>query len=91
MTLPEGMAMDSDDEEDLVAIQWAKDIVSNIRRDEQDGMILPHGWEFSLLSSPGQKMFDVSQTIGRYSKEIAISTLSQFIMLGMERTGSYAL
>ena len=91
MTLPEGMSMDSDDEEDLIAIQWAKDIVSNIRRDEQDGLILPFGWEFALLSSPGQKMFDVSQTIGRYSKEIAISTLSQFIMLGMERTGSYAL
>ncbi len=91
MTLPEGMKVDDDTEENKVAVQWAKDIVTNIRRDEQAGLVLPFGWAFELVASPGSKQFDVNKTIDRYSKEIAISLLAQFIMLGMERTGSYAL
>ena len=89
ITLPEGMKTEGDENE--VAINWAKKILSNIRVDEQDGILLPHGWEFKLVSSPGAKQVDVSAIINRYAKEIAISMLAQFIMLGMERTGSYAL
>ena len=91
ITLPEGLKMDDDSEETKAAIAWAKKLVTNIRVDEQDGIILPYGWEFALVSSPGQKQFDTTSVINRYSKEIAISFLAQFVMLGMERTGSYAL
>lgn len=91
MKLPEGMKVEDESDENATAIKWAKDIVTNIRRDEQAGLVLPFGWEFDLVSSPGSKQFDVNKTIDRYSKEIAISLLAQFIMLGMERTGSYAL
>lgn len=91
MKLPEQMKVEDDTDENAVAIKWAKDIVTNIRRDEQAGLVLPFGWEFELVGSPGTKTIDVNKTIDRYSKEIAISLLAQFIMLGMERTGSYAL
>ena len=91
MKMPEGMKMDDDSTETSAALDWAKKIVTNIRVDEQDGLILPYGWEFSLISSPGQKQFDTTAVINRYSKEIAISLLAQFTMLGMDRTGSYAL
>ncbi|HUV84093.1 MAG TPA: hypothetical protein VMV86_00195, partial [Methanosarcinales archaeon] len=91
ITLPEGMKVDDPTTEEDVAITWARSIVSNIRNDEQAGLVLPYGWEFGLVSSPGQKQVDVGQIIGRYSKGMAISILGQFIMLGMERTGSFAL
>lgn len=91
ITLPEGMKMNDDSVETTEALTWAKKLVTNIRVDEQDGVILPYGWELELLSSPGQKQFDTTAVVNRYSKEIAISLLAQFVMLGMERTGSYAL
>ena len=83
--------MDDDSTETSAVLDWAKKIVTNIRVDEQDGLILPYGWEFSLVGSPGEKQFDTTAVINRYSKEIAISLLAQFTMLGMDRTGSYAL
>ena len=91
LTPPENFKMDSDDEETKVALKWAKDIVSSIRRDEQDGLLKPFGWEFELVGSPGKRQFDTTATINRYNKEIAVTVLAQFVMLGMERTGSYAL
>ncbi len=91
INLPEGMKIEDPSEENETAIKWAKDIVTNLRNDEQAGLVLPHGWEFKLTSSPGTKQIDVNQVVLRYSKEIAITILAQFIMLGMERTGSFAL
>ena len=91
LTPPENFKMNSDDEETKLALKWAKDIVSSIRRDEQDGLLKPFGWEFELIGSPGKRQFDTTTTINRYNKEIAVTVLAQFIMLGMERTGSYAL
>lgn len=88
---PENFKMDSDSDETKVALKWAKDIVSSIRRDEQDGILLPFGWEFELVGSPGKRQFDTTTTVNRYNKEIAVTVLAQFVMLGMERTGSYAL
>lgn len=91
MTCPEGFNIASVATEDQLAIKWAKDIVSNLRNDEQAGVLLPAGWKLELLASPGKKQFDTSAIINRYSKEIAVTVLAQFILLGMERTGSYAL
>jgi len=91
MTMPEGTKLDDDNDETTTAIDWAKKIITNIRNDEQAGILLPYGWEFDLIGSPGEKMFDTSSIIKRYSVEISVTILAQFIMLGMERTGSYAL
>lgn len=91
LTLPEGMNMQDDDDKVQAAITYAKRLISNIRRDEQDGILLPNGWNFELLSSPGSRQFDTVSVINRYNKEMAVTVLAQFIMLGMERTGSYAL
>jgi hypothetical protein len=91
LTMPEGMKVDDDNVETAVAISWAKKILMNIRNDEQAGLLLPFGWVFELVASPGAKTFDTSAVIKRYSTEIAVTVLAQFIMLGMDRTGSYAL
>ena len=91
LTPPEGFKFDSDDANSQEALVWAKRIISSIRRDEQDGLIKPRGWDFELVSSPGKRQFDTTEIINRYNKEMAVTVLAQFVMLGMERTGSYAL
>jgi hypothetical protein len=44
-----------------------------------------------LLSTQGRRQWDVGAIIERYEKRMAMSVLAQFIMLGMQQVGSYAL
>jgi hypothetical protein len=80
----------------------SKDIVTNIRVDEQHGVVIPHpklgtvgntgqGVLLELLSTGGRRQWDVGNIIDRYDKRKALSALAQFIMLGMQQVGSYAL
>lgn len=71
--------------------KWAQSVISNIRRDEQEGVLLPYGWEIKLLESGGSRQFDVGAVIERYDRKIAGSVLADFITLGHEGVGSYAL
>jgi len=91
ITLPEGVDPESEDTAVQAQIEAAKRVIANVRRDEQEGLLVPYGWEFDLVSSPGTRQFDTTAVINRYNKEMAVTILAQFIMLGMERTGSYAL
>jgi hypothetical protein len=76
-----------------------KDIVTNIRRDEQEGVIWPMQYdengkpryELKLLSTGGTRQFDTDKVINRYKSEIAMSVLADFILLGHEKVGSFAL
>lgn len=79
--------------------ELAKDIVVNLRNDEQAGIVIPHpkqnnegqGVLLELLSANASRSHDVSEVITRYDKRKTLAVLAQFIMLGMERVGSYAL
>ena len=79
--------------------ELAKDIVTNLRNDEQAGVVIPHpkmnaegqGILLELLSANASRSHDVSGVIERYDKRKTLTVLAQFIMLGMERVGSYAL
>lgn len=96
--LGEGTTLGSDPNSD-----WsiAKDIVVNLRNDEQTGVVIPHpklgsgtegrGVLLELLSTGGRRNWDVGAIIERYDKRKALSVLAQFIMLGMQQVGSYAL
>ena len=71
----------------------AKDLVVNVRMDEQAGIVIPHqkmnsdgnGMLFELVSSAGQRAHNVGDIIERYDKRKALVVLAQFIMLGMDR------
>lgn len=80
-----------DDEESKAMLARAEAIVTSIRRDSQEGLVIPDGWEISLLSAGGKRNFDTNQIIERYDKRIAMTTLSDFILLGQQSTGSFAL
>lgn len=90
---PEGI--DLWDEADPVATavrREAEIIVQSIRRDEQEGVLLPFGWNLSLLASAGKRNFDTTTVIGRYNNSIAMTMLGDFIVLGHNnRYGSFAL
>lgn len=74
-------------------------IVTNVRNDEQAGVIFPAAYDangkllydFKLLSTGGTKQFDVDKTIQRYDHRIAMSALADFILLGQGSSGSKAM
>lgn len=76
-----------------------KNIVRNIRRDEQEGVIMPGDrdasgnplYELKLLNSAGTRQFNTSEIATRYDQRIAMTVLADFILLGHDKVGSYAL
>ncbi len=74
-------------------------IVQNIKRNEQEGVIFPMMYDdngkemfsLELLSSGGSRQFDTDKVIARYDQRISMSVLSDFILLGHEQVGSFAL
>lgn len=76
-----------------------KKILRNVRRDEQEGVLLPLAYDengnklltFELLSSAGQRQLDTDKILNRYNKLIAMTCLADFILLGQQAVGSFAL
>ena len=76
-----------------------KNMTVNVRRNEQEGMVFPleyddqghQLYDFKLLSSGGSRQFDTNAVISRYDHRIAMTMLADFILLGQEKVGSYAL
>lgn len=74
-------------------------IVQNIKRNEQEGVVFPlmfdengnEMFKLELLSSGGTRQFDTDKVITRYDQRIAMSVLTDFILLGHERVGSFSL
>lgn len=89
-------AATEDAQRQLAAI---KEIVTNIRRDEQEGVVWPlvfddaghEMYQLELLTSGGARQFDTGAIIQRYEQRIAMTVLADFILLGHEAVGSYAL
>lgn len=69
----------------------AERLVKSIRRDRNEGIVLPSGWELALLSAGSTRQFDTNAVINRYDQRIAITMLSDIVMLGADKVGSFAL
>ena len=75
------------------------DIVQGIKRNEQEGIVFPLAYDESgnqmfkleLLNSGGQRQFDTDKIISRYDQRIAMTALADFILLGHDNVGSFAL
>lgn len=68
-----------------------ENMVRQIRRDEMEGIVLPDGYKLELLSSGGTRQFDTNAIIERYDTRIAMTVLADFILLGHQKVGSFAL
>lgn len=83
----------------LAVLTAVQNIVSNIKRNEQEGVVFPvvfddsgnRMFDLTLLSSGGSRQFDTDTVITRYDQRIAMTILSDFILLGHERVGSFSL
>lgn len=80
-------------------LSQAQKLVSNIRVDDQMGVVLPMAFddkgnklvELALLKSAGPKQTDASATITRYNQDILNTVLAGFVQFGQTPTGSRAL
>ena len=92
---PADMDIWAEDAEMQAALARAEHIVSSIRRDSREGLVLPggkeNGWQLELLSSGSRRQFDTNAIIDRYDKRIATSVLADFVMMGQQAVGSFAL
>lgn len=89
---PEGMDLwDTEDEDMAAVLASAQNIVTNIRRDQKEGLVMPNGWKLELLSAGNRRQFDTNQIIERYDKRIATTVIADFVLLGQTGVGSYAL
>lgn len=89
---PEGLDLDNkDDPKAVEARNTAVRLVTSIRRDRNDGVVMSNGWELKLLSTGGTRQFDTNAIINRYDQRIAITLLADIIMLGADKVGSFAL
>lgn len=95
---PQIMASDASAQERAI-YEVVKDILVNVRRDEQAGIAWPLAYDengnelykFELLSAGGARQVDTDDIINRYDRGIAGSLLADFILLGHEQHGSFAL
>ena len=77
-----------------------RDMIQKIRRDEYEGVVIPSetdmdgnptGFKLSLLNSGGRRPMDVDSIVKRYESRIALSVLGEFVLLGLDGVGSFAL
>lgn len=98
MVPPELLAQDAStaEKQNLAMI---KQIVTNIRRDEQEGVVFPNLYddngkplyELKLLSTGGQRQFDTDKIIHRYDMRIARVFLADFLLIGQEKVGTSSM
>lgn len=89
---PQDLDLWNEDDERMVALRTrAEELVASVRRDSEEGMLLPYGWELTLLSSGSSRQINIGETIDRYDNRIAITMLSDIILIGNNKAGSFAL
>ena len=66
-------------------------LVQSVRRDQSEGVVIPDGYKLELLASGGTRQFDTNAIIDRYDSRMAMTVLADFILLGHQKVGSFAL
>ena len=87
------------DDDQKASLAATKEMVVNIRRDEQEGIVMPMAFDengnllmkLELLQGAGTRQFDLDKIMVRADRAIAASMLADFMMLGHEGSGSFAL
>jgi hypothetical protein len=98
--VPPQLLSDSATSAETQALNAIKEIVRNIRRDEQEGLVFPLAYDhetgnlaydIKLMSTGGRRQFDTNVIIGRYDTRIAMTMLADFLLVGHDRIGAQAL
>lgn len=92
ITAPAGLDLfDTNNSKAVETKNAALKLVSSIRRDRNEGIVLSDGWKIELLSSNSARQFDTNSVINRLDQRIAITMLSDIVMMGGDKVGSFAL
>jgi hypothetical protein len=98
--VPPQLLSDNATAQESAALTAIKQIVRNIKRDEQEGIVFPMAYDpdtgnpaysLELLSTGGRRQFDTNAIIARYDQRIAMSVLADFVLLGHDKIGTQAL
>ena len=98
--VPPQLLSDNATSAETAALNAIKELVRNIKRDEQEGIVFPLAYDpdtgnlaydLKLLSTGGRRQFDTNAIIQRYDQRISMSVLADFILLGHQATGTQAL
>jgi hypothetical protein len=88
------------DPENSAAFQAYKAMARDIRRGEQEGVILPsdrpdggqhYHYDLQLLTSGGKREFNVPEMVATHTRMMATVLLTDLLLMGHEKVGSYAL
>ena len=71
-------------------LNYAKKMITGIRRDSNMGVIKPYGWVLELMRAGGGDPVDTGKVIDRHNWAIARCVLAQFLEQGRQQTGSYS-
>jgi len=83
---------DPDDPRMVKLLTWATELVNGLRQDRNHGLVLPFGWDLKLLSpSSGSQGLNTDTVIHRHESRMAVTMLADLVLLGSDRTGSFAL
>lgn len=90
---PEDLDIFDETDPEMVKLKnLAEQLVSSVRRDANEGLILPAGWEMSLLASGSNRQINIGDVIERYDNRIAITMLSDIVLIGNgSKAGSFAM
>lgn len=98
--VPPQLLSNNASQQEQAALAAIKQIVRNIKRDEQEGIVFPlaydpdtkmPAYELKLLSTGGRRQFDTNEIVTRYDQRISMTVLGDFLLLGHEGVGTQAL
>lgn len=82
------------------SLAYFKKVVTGLRRDEQEGVVMPllyddkgnKLFDLQLLTAQGgRRQVDLSPALQRYYAQMAMTVLADFLMIGHEKVGSWSL
>ena len=85
--------------QEVAARNAIQSLIRGIKRNENEGVLFPLAYDangretykLTLLSSGGSRQFNTDAIVARYDQRIAMVVLADFILLGHEKVGSFAL
>lgn len=90
---PDVPLFDPNNEEMVEMLNWAQELIDGLRQDRNHGIIIPNtDWQLKLLGVDGAgRNIDTDTVIRRHESRIAMSMLADVVVMGGDRTGSFAL
>jgi len=97
--VPPSMLSSTATSAEVVARGAIESLVRGIKRNENEGILFPLAYDsegretykLTLLNAGGNRQFDTDKIISRYDQRISMTVLADFILLGHDNVGSFAL